>query len=131
MSKLTSRTWTGVVREWDYFDSCMRENGYRLIIHSGDPGLTDGTIAIKDDKYVPIIRFLVFRTHKDEYTFAIKVEDRNGDSVINGKTIGYIRFEEYTRENLKKAINFILETFGCYNANNTVPTKFETIEITF
>ncbi len=129
MSKTLS--WEEIVTLWDRFDRKMEKKGYQLIINCGMPGLTDSTKAIKDDRYVPIIKFLVFPEHLKEYVFCIEVEDRNGDAIVGGKTIGYIRFSEYTKEKLDEAIKFVLKTFGQYNENNTVPTKFEKIERTF
>ena len=129
MSKTLS--WNEVVALWDRFDKKMEKKGYQLIVNCGMPGLTDSTKAIKDDRYVPVISFLVFQIKSKEYIFSIKVEDRNGDAIVGGKGIGYFRFSEYTEEKLDEAIKYILDTFGQYNEDNTVPTKFEEIERTF
>ena len=106
----------------------MFENGYKLNMVNGDPNLTDSTTALKDDKYAPVVKFMVFRIYRDD---AINIIDRNGSNIIDGKSIGYIRFSELTEEKLDEAIDYILTTFGCYNGNNTVPTKFEKIQKTF
>lgn len=123
--------WKKVIKLWDRFDKRMNDAGYMLHVVSGIRGLTDGTVAFKQDTYAPFFRFMVFRMHSDEYSFTIAVRDRNGDKVMDGKTIGYMRFSEYTEEKVDEAIDFILETFGCYKKENTVPTKFTPIEKTF
>ena len=123
-----------IVALWDYFDKRMEDMGYNLRVFNGERGLTDGTKAYKDDLYAPMVRFLIFLTdprRPKRYTFSIEIIDRNGDRILNGKGIGYIRFSEYTKEKLDQAIDFIVDTFGKYNEDNTVPTKFEKIEITF
>lgn len=132
MNKEINKTlsWSEVKKEWDYFDDRIEKSGYRAIVHS-DRFMGNVTVACKDDRYVPIISFRVFLEGKNKYIYSICVEDRNGNAILDGKTIGYFRFSEYTRENLEKAINFVLETFGCYNEDNTVPTKFKEIEMTF
>ncbi len=123
--------WDEAVKLWDHFDKRMQEAGYRIHVINGDRYITDSTKALKDDKYVPIIRFLLFKVDRKSYSFSLEVTDRNGNSILDGKTIGYFRFSEYTLEKLNEAIDFVLETFGCYNEDNTVPTKFEEIEKTF
>ena len=130
-NKVTSLTWKDIITLWDHFDKRMENMGYNLWVFNGDWGITDGTKAYKDDLYTPMVRLLVFYLTKTQYVFSIEVTDRNGNKILDGKSIGYIRFSEYTKEKLDQAIDFIADTFGKYNEDNTVPTKFEKIEITF
>ena len=130
-NKVDFLTRDDIIVLWDYFDQRMKDMGYNLWVFNGDWGMTDGTHAYKDDLYAPMIRFLVFPLTKTQFTFSIEVTDRNGNKILDGKSIGYIRFYEYTKEKLDQAIDFIADTFGKYNEDNTVPTKFEKIEITF
>ena len=133
-NRITSLAWKDIVTLWDHFDKRMENMGYNLWVFNGDWGMTDGTKAYKDDLYAPMVRFLIFVSYPErpeQYDFTIEITDRNGDKILDGKSIGYIRFTEYTKEKLDQAIDFIADTFGKYNEDNTVPTKFEKIEITF
>ena len=118
-----------LIKLWDIFDDTIVKAGYDIIVHANDPGMSRSTVALKDDLYVPVIRFITFNLGgKDNYSFVISVEDRNGNKVLGcNKTIGYIRFSEYTEEKLMLGIKYVLDVFGQYNEGNTVPTKFNKI----
>ncbi len=109
----------------------MLKNGYKLLIKDTPEFKSAGfgTTALKKDKFSPTVSLNVF-PHFDQ--ISIEVSDRHGSNIVGeGRTLGYYKFDKLDNSLIDRAINDIVSTFGDFNIDNPVPTRWEKVEILY
>jgi len=99
---------------WNIFNKKMDAAGYTVSVTQDIPGMPDGsTCFINKDKWIPIIKLCIFGND-----ISIHVENRCGNSILNGTTVAIYKLTTKEAENLEKMMNYTIEKWNNYNKSN-------------
>lgn len=116
---------------WDRFLDIAESYGYSCINHN-DHAMGTGSILFKSDKFVPIIQLCIWQELKtkgkvvEDGSISIHVEDRNGNSVLDGPTCAIHCLKDCPdlEEKFEKMCSYVFEKYSKYSKQNRLDFVF-------
>lgn len=116
---------------WKYFNEYAINKGYKVCTHN-DSMMGRSTTAYTSDNFKPIMKFTLFGIPDLSYDFGIIVEDRNGNSILNGDTCGAYSLQaspntdfEELQKRFKKMVKYVFSKYEVYSRENRLDFVFK------
>lgn len=118
---------------WNKFNEMMGERGFRVLVHDDD-SLGRGSIAVKGDKFAPVINLHVWGGPVNTDVISIHVQDRNGHFSLDGPTAAIYSLTDTgdSEKNLRlftMMVEDCLEKFGSYSKENRLDFVFNGLTV--